>query len=71
MNQQVHTTEEQLKLKVNIQTFNDTKDYINTLCKYKDLKLLYDKVLPPIKNFEENMITLEKDMKKNQEIIRR
>ena len=42
-----------------------------TLWKYTDLKSLYDKVLPPIHNFEENMVTLEEDMDRNKEIIRR
>ena len=42
-----------------------------TLCKYSDLKILYDKVIPPIRNFEENMVILEKDMDWNKEIIRR
>ena len=40
-------------------------------CKYTDLKELYDKVIPPIQNFEEVMDQLEKDMMTNKQIIMR
>lgn len=40
-------------------------------CKYTDLKELYDKVIPPIQNFEEVMDGLEKDMMTNKQIIMR
>ena len=57
--------------KTNLSDFNELKDYSKTLWRYTDLKSLYDKVMPSIKNFEDNMIILEKDMDRNKEIIRR
>ena len=41
------------------------------MCSYNDLKSLYNRVIPAIKGFEENMITLEKDMSTSKEIVRR
>lgn len=61
----------QVSSKTNQSEFNELKDYSKTLCHYSDLKSLYDKVVPAIHNFEENMVTLEKDMGRNKQIIRR
>lgn len=44
---------------------------LSNFCTYSDLKNLYNKVVPPIHNFEENMITLEKDMALCKQIVER
>ena len=59
-----------LSQKVDLTEFAQQEEYVKTLCEYKDLKELYSKIMPAIKNFEENMITLEKDMETNKAIIK-
>ena len=43
------------------------KDY----CSYKDLKLLYKKVVPAVKGFEANLVEFGKDMEQTKEIVKR
>jgi len=41
------------------------------LCKYDDLKILYNKVVPAVQGFEENMIVLERDVETFKQIVNR
>ena len=47
-----------MRNKIEKSEFYELKNYTNLLCKYDDLKDLYSKVMPSIKNFEDNMILL-------------
>lgn len=60
-----------MRNKIEKSEFYELKNYTNLLCKYDDLKDLYSKVMPSIKNFEDNMILLNQDMHRNSQIIRR
>jgi len=41
------------------------------LWKYEDLKFLYNKVVPAVQGFEENMIILERDVETYKQIVNR
>jgi hypothetical protein len=44
---------------------------IENLCKYDDLKILYNKVVPAVQGFEENLIDIERDVETYKQIVNR
>lgn len=60
-----------LNSKVEKSELQEVADYTTQLCKYSDLKELYNKVMPSLKSFEDNVISLNRDMDQHHEIIRR
>lgn len=44
---------------------------IENLCKYEDLKILYNKVVPAVQGFEENLIDIERDVETYKQIVNR
>ena len=66
---ELHALKADLKLKTyNEETLRIWKNF-NNYAEYNDLKDLYSKTLPELRNFEDKLITLSNDYAKTQTIV--
>ena len=66
----ISTITNNLHTKVDNSELEKLSTHIETLCPYESLKELYNKVMPAIKGFEENIHQMNKDMDTHQQIIK-
>jgi hypothetical protein len=62
---------DKVEKKVEKTLFDDTKVYINQLCKAVDLDALRNQVLPSIDRFSSQIIKFENSLRQSEQIIQR